>query len=65
MAIDTAVTTIGSDFQDIVKVLRALTIEHSLPLWSREGWDSSRGGFVEQLDIEGRADFAAPHVAPV
>jgi mannose/cellobiose epimerase-like protein (N-acyl-D-glucosamine 2-epimerase family) len=53
-------TTIGSDSQDMVKVLRTLTIAHSLPLWSREGWDSSRGGFVERLDIEGRADHAAP-----
>ena len=35
-------------------------IEHSLPLWSREGWDPSRGGFVEQLDIEGGADYQAP-----
>ena len=53
-------TTIGSDSQDIVKVLRTLTVEHSLPLWSREGWDPSRGGFVEQLDIEGGADYQAP-----
>jgi mannose-6-phosphate isomerase len=35
-------------------------IEHSLPLWSREGWDPSKGGFIERLDIEGRADRAAP-----
>jgi mannose/cellobiose epimerase-like protein (N-acyl-D-glucosamine 2-epimerase family) len=35
-------------------------IEHSLPLWSREGWDPSRGGFVERLDIEGFAERAAP-----
>jgi mannose/cellobiose epimerase-like protein (N-acyl-D-glucosamine 2-epimerase family) len=53
-------TTIGSDSQDIVKVLRTLTVEHSLPLWSREGWDPSRGGFVERLDIEGGADCPAP-----
>ena len=53
-------TTIGSDSQDIVKVLRTLTVEHSLPLWSREGWDPFRGGFVEQLDIEGGADYQAP-----
>ena len=60
MGTGTAETTIGSDFQDIVGILRTLTIEHSLPLWSREGWDSSRGGFVEQLDIEGKADDVAP-----
>jgi mannose/cellobiose epimerase-like protein (N-acyl-D-glucosamine 2-epimerase family) len=52
-------TTVGSGSQDIVEVLTKLTIEHSLPLWSREGWDWSRGGFVEQLDIEGRADYEA------
>ena len=55
-----AETAVGSDFQDIVGILRTLTIEHSLPLWSREGWDPSRGGFVEQLDIEGGADYQAP-----
>jgi mannose/cellobiose epimerase-like protein (N-acyl-D-glucosamine 2-epimerase family) len=60
MGAGVAEKTVGSDFQDIVKVLRTLTIEHSLPLWSREGWDSSRGGFVEQLDVEGRADYAVP-----
>jgi mannose/cellobiose epimerase-like protein (N-acyl-D-glucosamine 2-epimerase family) len=49
-----------SDDPDIVKGLRLLMIEHSLPLWSSEGWDSVAGGFVEKLDIEGRADRAAP-----
>jgi mannose/cellobiose epimerase-like protein (N-acyl-D-glucosamine 2-epimerase family) len=52
--------TVGSDSGDIVEILRTLTIEHSLPLWSREGWDSLRGGFVERLDIEGSADYEAP-----
>jgi hypothetical protein len=51
---------IGSEYQDIVKVLKSLIIEHSLPLWSGEGWDPAAGGFVEKLDIEGRADLAAP-----
>jgi mannose/cellobiose epimerase-like protein (N-acyl-D-glucosamine 2-epimerase family) len=46
-------TTIGSESQDIVKILRTLMIEHSLPLWSREGWDSAAGGFVERLCCEG------------
>src|SRR5260370_3391154 len=55
----TTETTIGSESQDIIKVLRTSMIEHSLPLWSREGLDASRGGFVERLDIEGRADRAA------
>jgi mannose/cellobiose epimerase-like protein (N-acyl-D-glucosamine 2-epimerase family) len=27
--------------------------EHSLPLWSGEGWDPAAGGFVEKLDSEG------------
>src|SRR5712692_5578696 len=45
---------------EIVGSLRSLVIEHSLPLWSSEGWDSAAGGFVEKLDIEGRADRAAP-----
>jgi mannose/cellobiose epimerase-like protein (N-acyl-D-glucosamine 2-epimerase family) len=44
----------------IVAALRTLMIEHSLPLWAREGWDASRGGFVERLDPEGRADQLAP-----
>jgi mannose/cellobiose epimerase-like protein (N-acyl-D-glucosamine 2-epimerase family) len=35
-------------------------MDHSLPLWAREGWDSSRGGFVERLDPEGKADHLAP-----
>jgi mannose/cellobiose epimerase-like protein (N-acyl-D-glucosamine 2-epimerase family) len=53
-------TIIGSRSQNIVETLRTLMIEHSLPLWSREGWDQAAGGFVERLDIEGRADRAAP-----
>jgi N-acylglucosamine 2-epimerase (GlcNAc 2-epimerase) len=35
-------------------------IDHSLPLWAGEGWDSAAGGFVERLDSEGRADYQAP-----
>jgi mannose-6-phosphate isomerase len=46
--------------QDVVGSLKSLMIEHSLPLWSGEGWDPAAGGFVERLDIEGRADRAAP-----
>jgi mannose/cellobiose epimerase-like protein (N-acyl-D-glucosamine 2-epimerase family) len=45
---------------EILKTLRTLITAHSLPLWSGEGWDSATGGFVEKLDIEGRADRAAP-----
>jgi hypothetical protein len=35
-------------------------IEHSLPLWPGEGWDSAAGGLVEKLDIGGKADLATP-----
>jgi mannose/cellobiose epimerase-like protein (N-acyl-D-glucosamine 2-epimerase family) len=51
---------IGSETRDIVDLLRTHVIDASLPLWSREGWDSSRGGFVERLDVEGRPDYLAP-----
>jgi mannose/cellobiose epimerase-like protein (N-acyl-D-glucosamine 2-epimerase family) len=53
-------TKVGSESENIVKTLKSIMIEHSLPLWSGEGWDSAVGGFVEKLDIEGRADLAAP-----
>jgi mannose/cellobiose epimerase-like protein (N-acyl-D-glucosamine 2-epimerase family) len=56
--IDKPTTT--AECREIIKALKTLTIEHSLPLWSGEGWDSAAGGFVEKLDIEGRADRAAP-----
>jgi mannose/cellobiose epimerase-like protein (N-acyl-D-glucosamine 2-epimerase family) len=52
--------TTGSESQGILEALKSLMIEHSLPLWSGEGWDRTTGGFVEKLDIEGRADRAAP-----
>lgn len=45
---------------DIVGALKALMIEHSLPLWSREGWDRTAGGFVDQLGQDGAADRLAP-----
>src|SRR5580704_2551472 len=51
---------IGLDAKDILGILNTQMIEHSLPLWSRKGWDQSRGGFVERLDMEGRADDLAP-----
>jgi mannose/cellobiose epimerase-like protein (N-acyl-D-glucosamine 2-epimerase family) len=46
--------------QEIVETLKTLMTDHSLPLWSREGWDPATGGFVERLDIGGRADRLAP-----
>jgi mannose/cellobiose epimerase-like protein (N-acyl-D-glucosamine 2-epimerase family) len=56
----TTIPTAESTPQDIVGLLKLLMIEHSLPLWSGAGWDPVAGGFVERLDIEGRADCAAP-----
>ena len=50
----------GAADEDIVKVLKSLMIEHSLPLWSGEGWDAAAGGFVERLHPDGRADRAEP-----
>src|SRR5882724_4461323 len=46
--------------QEILGTLRTLMTDRALPLWSREGWDSSRGGFVERLDPMGTADQLAP-----
>jgi mannose/cellobiose epimerase-like protein (N-acyl-D-glucosamine 2-epimerase family) len=54
------VPTITADGREIVKTLRTGVTEHALPLWSREGWDPAAGGFVERLDLQGRADRAAP-----
>src|SRR5438105_1112522 len=42
--------------REITSILTALMVDHSLPLWSLEGWDATAGGFVERLDIEGKAD---------
>jgi mannose/cellobiose epimerase-like protein (N-acyl-D-glucosamine 2-epimerase family) len=52
--------TIVAERREIVKTLKSLITDHSLPLWSGEGWDPAAGGFVERLDIDGRADRAAP-----
>jgi mannose/cellobiose epimerase-like protein (N-acyl-D-glucosamine 2-epimerase family) len=56
----TAATANQSDSGDIVGVLKTLMIEHSLPLWSGEGWDPTTGGFVDRLGPDGRADREAP-----
>jgi mannose/cellobiose epimerase-like protein (N-acyl-D-glucosamine 2-epimerase family) len=45
---------------DIVAKLKFRMINHALPLWSKEGWDQTTGGFVERLDQKGRADRLAP-----
>ncbi len=51
---------VGTENEGIIPALRTLMIEHALPLWAREGWDRSRGGFTERLDIKGSADYLAP-----
>jgi mannose/cellobiose epimerase-like protein (N-acyl-D-glucosamine 2-epimerase family) len=60
--LETALTATAnqSDSDDIVAVLKRRMIDHALPLWSGEGWDQSRGGFVDRLDPEGHADLDAP-----
>jgi mannose-6-phosphate isomerase len=45
---------------NVVGTLKALMIEHALPLWSGKGWDEATGGFVERLDINGQPDILAP-----
>jgi hypothetical protein len=45
--------TIVAERQEIVRTLKSLITEHSLPLWSGDGWDRAAGGFVEKLDSEG------------
>jgi mannose/cellobiose epimerase-like protein (N-acyl-D-glucosamine 2-epimerase family) len=45
---------------DIVATLKALMIDHALPLWATAGWDQRRGGFVEQLDKDGTPQSEAP-----
>jgi mannose/cellobiose epimerase-like protein (N-acyl-D-glucosamine 2-epimerase family) len=48
------------DSDDIVARLKCRMIDHALPLWSKESWDQTTGGFVDRLDQEGRADRLAP-----
>jgi len=50
----------ADDSADVVARLKLRMIEHCLPLWSTEGWDDSTGGFIDRLDVEGRADREAP-----
>jgi mannose/cellobiose epimerase-like protein (N-acyl-D-glucosamine 2-epimerase family) len=45
---------------DIVAKLKVRIIDHSLPLWSTEGWDPATGGFIDRLHQDGRADRPAP-----
>jgi mannose/cellobiose epimerase-like protein (N-acyl-D-glucosamine 2-epimerase family) len=48
------------DSEGIVAKLKLGIIDHALPLWSKEGWDPTTGGFVDRLGQDGRADLAAP-----
>ena len=50
----------ATDSIDIVARLKRRMIDHALPLWSTEGWDSTAGGFVDRLDRNGHADRLAP-----
>ena len=45
---------------DIVATLKALMIDHALPLWATAGWDRQRGGFVERLDKDGSPQMDTP-----
>ena len=53
-------TAAAEDSVDVVARLKRRMIEHALPLWSGEGWDSATGGFIDRLDQDGRADREAP-----
>ena len=61
MATNSATSESPASSHGIVEMLKTLMVEHSLPLWSHEGWDGTTGGFVERLDAQGRADIKAPH----
>jgi mannose/cellobiose epimerase-like protein (N-acyl-D-glucosamine 2-epimerase family) len=58
--IDAAPPANRSDSGDIVAKLKARIIDHSLPLWSTEGWDPATGGFIDRLHQDGCADRLAP-----
>ena len=45
---------------DIVATLKALMIDHALPLWATTGWDQKRGGFFERLDNDGSPQRETP-----
>ena len=53
-------TAAAEESVDVVARLKRRMIEHALPLWSGEGWDSATGGFIDRLDQDGRADRQAP-----
>jgi mannose/cellobiose epimerase-like protein (N-acyl-D-glucosamine 2-epimerase family) len=57
--IGTLTSTATNGRHGIVQTLRALMTDHALPLWASEGWDASRGGFVERLDSSGKGDRLA------
>jgi mannose-6-phosphate isomerase len=43
----------------IVQELHNWTVEKALPLWSTAGFDKSRGGFRERLNVDGSPDLSA------
>jgi len=49
----------AEDAVDIVVKLKRRMIDHALPLWSKQGWDPTTGGFIDRLDQSGRADRGA------
>jgi mannose/cellobiose epimerase-like protein (N-acyl-D-glucosamine 2-epimerase family) len=55
----TSVAADRFDSDDIVVRLKCRMVDHALPLWSKQGWDQTTGGFVDRLDQEGRADRLA------
>ena len=46
--------------QGIVDLLKSWAAEKALPLWSIQGWDSARGGFIERLSGEGTPQTELP-----
>ena len=44
----------AEDSADIVAKLKFRMMDHALPLWSKQGWDTKAGGFVDRLDQDGR-----------
>ena len=51
---------LAQESADIVAKLKLLMIDHTLPLWSKIGWDRATGGFIDRLDQDGCADRLAP-----
>src|SRR5205085_2709265 len=49
--------------REITSILTALMVDHSLPLWSLEGWDATAGGFRDSVSVErGCAGWGRDHI---